>query len=82
MPWIDYIWRKNPLILWLWPKFRMTPIVPFALGQIQTRKEAQGKIGKEKVPDDILSRFIEAQQADPSVPDWYVQIVIYSSPAP
>ena len=70
MPWTDYIWRKNPLILRLWPNFRMTPIVSFALGQIQTRKDPMNQQEKQELPVDILSRFVEAQKSDPSVPDW------------
>ncbi|KAF4628595.1 hypothetical protein G7Y89_g9555 [Cudoniella acicularis] len=70
MPWTDYIWRKNPLIMRLWPNFRMTPIVPFALGEIKKRKDEISKEGKGASMQDILSRFIEAQEATPSVPEW------------
>ena len=71
MPWYDYVWRKNPILLRLMPGFRMTPIVPFALSQIkdrQLRHQEKSALGRPSA--DILDRFLAAQENDPEAPDW------------
>ena len=69
MPWTDYIWRKNPVVLRLFPNFRMTPIVPFSISQIKEREYKDGK-NKSHADQDILSSFIKARAEDPSIPEW------------
>ena len=71
MPWYDFVWRKNPLLLRLMPGFRMAPIVPFAISQIQEREQKlQHASSNKSTGDDILDRFISARESDPTVPGW------------
>lgn len=68
IPWVDYVWTKNPVISRLRPA-QWSPMVNFAVKQQEHRAEqrAQGKPVNDK---DFLSRFLVAMEKDPSIPQW------------
>ncbi|KAG9244294.1 cytochrome P450 [Calycina marina] len=68
MPWLDYLWVKNPIISRLRPA-GYSPMVSFALKRQQERLEPL-YIEKEVNNKDFLSRFIAAMEKDPSIPQW------------
>ncbi|RYP12479.1 hypothetical protein DL767_011261 [Monosporascus sp. MG133] len=68
IPWVDYIWVKNPLISRLRPA-KWSPMVRFAVKQQQER-EMQIAAGKRVNDKDFLSRFLAAMEKDPSIPKW------------
>lgn len=71
MPWLDFVWRKNPVLLRLFPAMRMTPIVQFALSEIEARREDQKSKDRRRSKHDILDEFIEARSDSPDIPEWY-----------
>ena len=73
MPWIDRFWNKNPLLVRFWPS-TASPIMAFARQRVMERQAAEKEWDEasETNPRDFLSRFVEAQAKDSSVPDWFV----------
>jgi hypothetical protein len=71
MPWLDYLWTKNPLLQRL-RTTKMNPIVAFALAQAKERQEqvCEDKVQAELNSRDFLSRFMDAIAKDPSIPPW------------
>ncbi|KAK4695819.1 hypothetical protein P7C71_g1997, partial [Lecanoromycetidae sp. Uapishka_2] len=82
MPWLDYVWTKNPVLQRL-RKAKINPIVAFAsarrkerameaekggsLSHIEDEKGDQGSKNK-----DFLTRFLEVESRDPATPPWAV----------
>lgn len=71
MPWVDYIWTKNPLL----QRFRsqkVNPIVAFAIARAKEREGKTDYTGSDSELNsrDFLSRFLEAIEKDPSIPRW------------
>ena len=74
MPWLEYYWTNNPLQQFLRGS-RKSPGVVFATSRIQERKDLQRGTEKNdwKVNDrDFLSRFMEIEAKDKTVPPEYV----------
>ena len=72
MPWLDYIWTKNPIVQRL-QKTRANPVVGFAQARAQERQSqvVESYEGKAKLNSrDFLSRFLEALNKNPDVPRW------------
>lgn len=68
MPWLDRFWKKNTILSYL----RSTPTNPgvaFAMERMDERRSQQSK-EQELNSRDFLSRFMEAKEKDPQVPDW------------
>ncbi|EKG10405.1 Cytochrome P450 [Macrophomina phaseolina MS6] len=80
MPWIDRFWNKNPLLVRFWPS-TASPIMAFAAKRVAERRavEKSWAAASEANPRDFLSRFVEAQATDPSVPDWAVTVWVFSN---
>ena len=75
MPWTDYLCYKNPILGRFRPR-STSPIIAFATARAQERQSMPAEIAKDigKEEEDLngrdfLSRFIEAKQKDPSLPD-------------
>ena len=82
MPWLDYIWTKNPILQRL-RKTKINPIVAFASARRKERAaeaekggdafdrddEQKDRQGKNK---DFLTRFLEVESNDPATPPWAV----------
>ncbi|ERF75874.1 hypothetical protein EPUS_01240 [Endocarpon pusillum Z07020] len=69
---VDWLWAKNPILQRL-QSVRMNPIVGFGLARIAERKSAaKNPSDKESSTNsrDFLSRFLEAQAKDKSIPPW------------
>ncbi|KAL8778965.1 MAG: hypothetical protein Q9213_007165 [Squamulea squamosa] len=85
MPWLDYIWMKNPLLQRL-RTARMNPIVAFAaarrkermLEAVEKRSMPSDESEKDTTTNnktknkDFLSRFLEVESRDPETPPWAV----------
>jgi hypothetical protein len=68
MPWLDYVWFKNPLVQRL-GKEKASPVVTFAMARANERLDEIGKKKKEDTKDkDFLSGFINAMSKDSSIP--------------
>ncbi|KAF2135595.1 uncharacterized protein K452DRAFT_293104 [Aplosporella prunicola CBS 121167] len=80
MPWIDRFWNKNPLLVRFWPS-TASPIMAFARQRVLERQAAEKDWDEasETNPRDFLSRFVEAQAKDSSVPDWAVTVWVFSN---
>ncbi|OBT75484.1 hypothetical protein VF21_04908 [Pseudogymnoascus sp. 05NY08] len=72
MPWLDRLFLKNPITLWLNDKGLLntsSPVVTFAKARMASR--VSPSIGNEKreesavPPRDFLARFLEANKKDP-----------------
>lgn len=65
MPWLDYLWKDNPLIP---VTAKKNPLAEFGAARINERlsltEEERNKIGHT----DFLSCFIEEAEKDPSLP--------------
>ena len=85
MPWLDYVWTKNPILQRL-RKAKINPIVAFAAARRKER-QAQAASEDEKAPQgievmerdgqqvetkDLLTRFLEVESRDPATPSWAV----------
>ena len=84
IPWVDYIWTKNPILQRL-RKARINPIVAFAAARRKERAiEAEKNSSTDSVADtneesdgqtknkDFLTRFLEVESKDPATPPWAV----------
>lgn len=70
MPWLGDVWTNNP-ILRFFRKNIQSPGVIFAMSRVQERQKIEkGQLKKEwKINNrDMLSRFMEVEANDPSVP--------------
>ncbi|EFR04740.1 pisatin demethylase [Nannizzia gypsea CBS 118893] len=70
MPWLGDVWTNNP-ILRFFRKNIQSPGVIFAMRRVQERREIEkGELQKEWTINnrDMLSRFMEVEANDPSVP--------------
>ncbi len=68
MPWLDFVWTKNPLVQRL-RKTRINPIVAFAAARRKERTSEKDTNTKNK---DFLTRFLEVESRDPATPPWAV----------
>ncbi|KAL8728547.1 MAG: hypothetical protein Q9181_005304 [Wetmoreana brouardii] len=84
MPWLDYIWTKNPIVQRV-RKARVNPIVAFAAARRKERmaepekRNSNGTIHSDEdkhTPNskkkDFLTRFLEVESRDPATPPWAV----------
>lgn len=76
IPWLDLAWYKNPVVTYFLPTTGM-PILQVVNGGIQRRIEELEKqefhLSEEEVSHgDFLSRFLDVQRRDASVPAWFV----------
>ncbi|KAL8861116.1 MAG: hypothetical protein Q9178_002330 [Gyalolechia marmorata] len=84
MPWLDYLWMKNPLLQRL-RKARMNPIVAFAAARRKERTLEAAEKGNQSSGEDekttttkktqnkdFLTRFLEVESRDPETPPWAV----------
>ena len=82
MPWLDKLFKKNPVIDWF-RTVQPNPIILYTFQQIAERKKFLEEKGKSFVANtpvgeanpeldrrDFMSRFFEAKVNDPSLPDW------------
>ena len=73
MPWLEPFWTNNPLQRHLRGQ-GISPGVRFAMKRIEERRELQ-KLTQKNDWDfnnrDFLSRFMEAEAKDNSIPDTY-----------
>ena len=82
MPWLDYIWIKNPILQRL-RRAKINPIVAFASARRKERAIEAEKGGNTVNIDDeknsqksdnkdFLTRFLEVESRDPETPPWAV----------
>ena len=74
MPWFDHVWRRNPILLYLKPAHRSTPLVTMARAEIEDR-ELRWQRGKPRLnddPTDILHSFMAARDSEPATPEMCV----------
>ena len=71
MPWLDYIWTKNPLVQRL-RKTRINPIVAFAAARRKERTLEAAEKDTNTKNKDFLTRFLEVESRDPETPPWAV----------
>ena len=77
MPWLDYIWVKNPILQRL-RTAKINPIVAFARARRAEREKevASGLVDieddNETKSRDFLTRFMEVESKDPATPAWAV----------
>lgn len=73
MPWLDKLLHNNPVIGFLsgfFSKPRVSPVLRFALEQIEDRKkERRNHPEKKGQGRDFLTRFLDIQDGNPSIPD-------------
>lgn len=75
IPWFDTIWRKNPIAAMFRSAggFTILKIVNEYTSERQVQHTEKGdRAGTAERPEDgdMLSRFIEIQSNDPSIPSW------------
>ncbi|KAK0739378.1 cytochrome P450 [Apiosordaria backusii] len=72
IPWLDYIWAKNPLLRFL--SESSSPIVAFALARARERANISEveKTATCHNTKDFMARFLEAKAKNPAIPDWFV----------
>ena len=68
MPWLDYFWKRNPLLP-QWTK--KNPLVAFGVARIVERQAKAEKRAIDVNKRDFLSRFIEAKAKGRNLPDEY-----------
>lgn len=73
MPWLDYLWTKNPVVSMLKPA-HYSPMVDFALTRQKERLEKDDGTDEDVNNKDFLSRFIQAMKKDQSIPQWYAAL--------
>ncbi|TVY21363.1 Cytochrome P450 monooxygenase [Lachnellula arida] len=83
MPWLDYVWGRNKFVNRMLPA-KMHPVIAFALAGAGERKQKpsalEGKNSRnEQNSRDFMSRFIEIQAKDPSIPESFVTAWAYSN---
>ncbi|KAH9894570.1 cytochrome P450 [Xylariomycetidae sp. FL2044] len=68
IPWVDYLWVKNPIVSRLRPA-KWSPMVRFAVKQQQEREKqlAEGKAPNQR---DFLGRFLAVMSEDSTIPAW------------
>lgn len=76
MPWLEKLWIKNTTVNRMLPA-RTAPVISFALARAAERVGEEGKFTGEEPSHlinsrDFLSRFLEAKQKDPTIPDWFL----------
>lgn len=72
MPWLDYIFFKNPILNKL-KKEKASPVVTFAMARANERLEELERNKAKTIKDrDFLSGFINAMSKDPLIPKSYV----------
>lgn len=68
IPWVDRLWTKNPIRQRL-ISVRQNPIVGFGITRIaERRRKPDTNIATNS--RDFLSRFLETQDKDNSIPAW------------
>ena len=75
MPWLGPVWTNNPLQQYLRGSGK-SPGIAFAQARIQERKDVEREKGKDDadVNDrDFLSRFMELEAEDPTIPPEQVE---------
>jgi hypothetical protein len=66
MPWLDYLWKRNPLI----PAGTIpNPLVEFGVARIQERLRLTDEERQQINSADFLSRFIKAKEKHPHLAD-------------
>lgn len=66
MPWLDYLWKRNPLI----PAGTIrNPLVEFGVARINERLQLTDEERQKINSSDFLSRFIEAKAKYPHLGD-------------
>ncbi|KAI8633672.1 cytochrome P450 CYP4/CYP19/CYP26 subfamily [Xylariaceae sp. FL1651] len=82
IPWVDLVLYKNPIAAYLRPTTGM-PILKIVRESIEERRKAtpDGKRvdGECTMQGDFLSRFLQVQKDDPSVPAWTVTAWTFSN---
>lgn len=72
MPWVDWLWGKNPILQRL-QSVKVNPIIAFADARAKERLSVSEEFAEED-PElnsrDFLSRFIEALAKDKEIPRW------------
>lgn len=82
MPWLDYVWAKNPILQRL-RAAKINPIVRFASARRKEREAESEKNDTNSLPEhegddgpiknkDFLTRFLEVEHRDPATPPWAV----------
>ena len=69
MPWLDSLWTNNPIRRYMRGR-GISPGAAFAMTRVQERREqlAEGKSDWDRGTRDFLSRFLEIEANDPSLP--------------
>ncbi|EKG19934.1 Cytochrome P450 [Macrophomina phaseolina MS6] len=74
IPWVDYLWRKNPLLQRL-RSVRANPVVSFAVARVQERQKNEAADQMAKVNEnDFLARFMAAIRNDSSIPPFALTV--------
>jgi cytochrome P450 len=69
MPWLDYVFVKNPIRAKLFGT-KTAPVAKFARDRLNERLNSNEKISKSpKQPKDFLTRFLEAKTTHPDIVD-------------
>nr|Q0CRQ3.2 RecName: Full=Cytochrome P450 monooxygenase ATEG_03631; AltName: Full=Azasperpyranone A biosynthesis cluster A protein ATEG_03631 [Aspergillus terreus NIH2624] len=72
MPWLDKLWTNNPIQRWR-RGGGASPGAAFAMARVEERRELQRTTNKNDWhfnTRDFLSRFMEAEAKDPSIPPY------------
>ncbi|KAI9667683.1 MAG: hypothetical protein M1821_000500 [Bathelium mastoideum] len=76
MPWLDYLWRDNPLVP---VSTKKNPLVEFGIARIMERmslsEEEKGNLGKK----DFLSSFLKEKAKDDTLPALFVPTWVNSN---
>lgn len=75
VPWVDKLWHKNSFVA-MWKQQTGSPILKVVADRINERQQkveddTKAKKNKEINDRDFLSRFLDIQSTNPSVPPWY-----------
>lgn len=66
MPWLDYLWKDNPLV----PiSSKRNPVAEFGAARIEERMSLTEEERSEAKQQDFLSCFIKEKEKDDTLPD-------------
>jgi hypothetical protein len=66
MPWLDYLWRDNPLVP---GSTKRNPLAEFGFARIMERMSLSEDEKRNIGQKDFLSCFLEEQAKDPTLPN-------------
>lgn len=76
IPWLDQLWNKNS-----WTTLLRSTTTGFSIlkivGDFINDRRNSGEKDNHERQRDMLSRFMEVQKKDPSIPPWSVQFPLF-----